>query len=279
MDVHWIALTLLRKVGAKTISALIEEFGTAQAIIQADTEALLQVRGIGQKTAGAIIEIDLPHITQQIQKWQTNGVMIYPSNAEGYPIALKKLDDAPPTLFVRGRWPLPAKAVAIVGTRQPSNDARDIAFKLGKCLAEQGWIIVSGLAHGIDSAAHEGALSVADGRTIAVLGSGVLNIYPEKNKALAQRILQNGAIISENHPYAPPNAPRLVSRNRIISGLCQHIIVVETSSDGGAMYAAKAALTQGRTLHAVELPASGNQELLRNQAKYINPDIDTFTLD
>ncbi|MDQ7036773.1 MAG: DNA-processing protein DprA [Anaerolineae bacterium] len=152
-------------------------------------------------------------------------------------------------------------------------------FNLGKCLAEQGWAIVSGLAHGIDTAAHEGALRVPDSRTIAVLGSGVLNIYPEKNIALAQHILQQGAIVGENHPDAIPNAPRLVSRNRIISGLCQHVIVVETSINGGAMYAARAATAQGRTLHAVRLAESGNRELLKNQAKYINPDLANVTLD
>jgi DNA processing protein len=279
VDVHWLALSLLHKVGKKTLSALMETFGDAESVLQADMKALLQVRGVGLKTAEAIRAVDLNVIRSEIEQWQAKGVSIYPAYATDYPSALQPLDDAPPTLFVRGILNPQAKAVAIVGTRSPSDEARNIAFELGKCLAEQGWTIVSGLAHGIDTAAHEGALSVADGRTVAVLGGGVLNIYPVENESLAQRILEQGALVGENHPDATPNAARLVSRNRIISGLCQHVIVVETGIDGGAMYAARFATTQGRIVHAVGLPVSGNLELLKNNARYINPYSLVFTLD
>jgi DNA processing protein len=104
-------------------------------------------------------------------------------------------------------------------------------------------------------------------------------VYPQQNQALAKRIMQRGALIGENHPDATPNAPRLVSRNRIISGLCQHVIVVETEIDGGAMYAARTAIAQGRKLHVVGLPASGNLQLLKEKARYIAPDLQILTLD
>ena len=279
VDVHWLALSLLPKVGKKTLSALIETFGDAEAVLQADTKALLQVRGVGQKTAEAIRAVDLTLIRNELDQWQAKGVQVYPAYAADYPPALQSLDDAPPTLFVRGTLQPQAKAAAIVGTRSPSDEARKIAFELGQCLAEQGWTIVSGLAHGIDTAAHEGALSVADGRTVAVLGGGVLNVYPAENETLANRIVKQGALVGENHPDATPNTARLVSRNRIISGLCQHVIVVETEIDGGAMYAARFATTQGRTVHAVGLPVSGNLELLKNHARYIRPTLLAFTLD
>jgi DNA processing protein len=278
LDSHWVALSLLRNVGIKTISALIETFGSAEAALQADSSALLKVRGIGKVTAAAIREIDLADVQRQLTLWHEQGITIRTAHTPDYPQALQALDDAPATLFIRGTLHPDSKAVAIVGTRNPNDDARNIAFKLGKMLAEQGWTIVSGLATGIDTAAHEGALSVG-GHTIAVLGGGVLNIYPEENLALANRILESGALVGENHPDATPNPPRLVSRNRIISGLCQQVIVVQTGIDGGAMYAAKSAIAQGRTLHAVGLPASGNLELLKNNARFIAPDLQHFALE
>jgi DNA processing protein len=125
---------------------------------------------------------------------------------------------------------------------------------------------------------HEGALEIEQGRTIAVLGSGVLNIYPPENQTLAQQILERGLILGENHPYASPKASLLVSRNRIITGLCQHVIVVETSNEGGAMHAVKAAMSQGRAVHTFDFPASGNHALLKNGAKCHSADLAQFQL-
>lgn len=279
MDVHWIALSLLPNVGGKTLQALIAHFGSTEAVLQADKQALVQVRGVGPKIAEAICAIDLAAVEEQIQQWSQQAVSLSLAAHPDYPAALKTVDDAPPTLFVRGIVQPQARAIAIVGTRSPGSEAQNIAFRLGKTLAEQGWIIVSGLALGIDSAAHQGALETTNGQTIAVLGSGVLNIYPEQNQALAEQIVQRGALLGENHPAATATAPRLVARNRIITGLCQHLIVVETEADGGAMYAARFALAQGRTLHAVGLPAGGNLQLLKERANYIAPDLQNLRLD
>ena len=186
---------------------------------------------------------------------------------------LRDLDDAPPTLFWRGclapaAW---AKTVAIVGTRAPSQAARFIALRLAMQLARAGITVISGLALGIDTAAHSGALSAA-GVTFAVLGSGLLNVYPPTNQELAARILQTGALVSELHPCWGANAQRLVSRNRIISGLSRALIVVESDVQGGAMYAARFAREQGRPVYTFDLPASGNQALIRGGARVLDRD-------
>lgn len=279
LDSAWVALSLLRHVGSKTLHALTEHFGSTEAILHASADELQAVRGVGKKIAESITSIDRPALERKIQAWQASGVMMLPTDAAQYPQPLHKLEDAPATLFIRGEnfshpW---RPAAAIIGTRTPSPEARKTAFELGATLAAQGWIVVSGLALGVDAAAHKGALS-ANGLTVAVLGGGVLNVYPRQNHELAQNIMHSGALLSENAPDADASPPRLVSRNRIISGLCQHVIVVETSSSGGAMYAAKSALAQGRTLHAVGYPASGNLQLLKQGAHYIAPDGSDFSL-
>jgi DNA processing protein len=186
---------------------------------------------------------------------------------------LYALDDAPPTLFVRGHWePLSDKTVAIVGTREPSPAAEQVAKELSMELAERGYTIVSGLAVGIDAAAHHGALAVA-GHTLAVLGSGVLNVYPPQHQDLAEAIQLRGALLSEVQPFAETNASALVARNRIITGLSQQVIVVETATDGGAMHAARFAGLQRRRLYTLDLPASGNRALLANGATGIRLDL------
>jgi DNA processing protein len=147
----------------------------------------------------------------------------------------------------------------------PSLQARIAANRLAAHFTREGYTIVSGLALGIDTLAHQATLSHS-GTTLAVLGSGVLNVYPPENAKLADQISKNGALLCEVHPDAPVSTPGLVARNRIITGLCERVIVVETEVDGGAMHAARFALLQGRQVYAVESPASGNKALLANGA-------------
>ncbi len=279
-DSAWVALSLLQHVGGKTLRALVAHFGSADRVLQADRPALQAVRGVGEKIAAAIQQIDLDRTRREMDVWRAQQITIAPRYTRLYPDILRTLDDEPPTVFYRGALALAQieRAVAIVGTRQPSPDARKIAFRLAALLAQAGYVVVSGLAMGIDTAAHYGALSVRSGQTVAVLGSGVLNVYPLQNHTLGARILKRGALLSENHPDATPNAPRLVSRNRIISGLCQHAVIVESAIDGGAMYTATACIDQGRTLHAVDLPAAGNQMLLQQGAHVISSDLQKRSL-
>jgi len=272
VDPGWVSLSIQRHIGGKTLKALLAHFGSVQAILQADAAALRRVRGVGPRIAASITHIDPNAIERALADWLARDVRVIPSPCQDFPAPLKQLDDPPPTLFVRGGWSQRwwDSAVAIVGTRQPSPQARTQAMQIGAELAGQGYTVVSGLALGVDSAAHAGAL--ATGRTVAVLGNGVLNPYPAENRPLAATIMHQGALICECAPDAEANAPRLVSRNRIISGLVGALIVIETAVDGGAMYAARAALSLGRPVYAVDRPASGNRALIADGAIPLAPD-------
>ncbi len=273
-DDRWIALSLSPHIGAKTLASLLRHFDNdLSALLAAPHGDLLRVPGVGPAIASHIKAIDLGRVARQKAAWRAGGIAFLARNGCGYPAALRDLDEAPPLLFARGklsvdRW---AKAIAIVGTRQPSKRARFLTLELAAKLAREGWVIVSGLALGLDSAAHCGALAVG-GATIAVLGSGVLNVYPRSNRELAGRIQAGGAILSALNPHWGANAQRLVARNRIISGLSQAVILAESQLDGGAMYTARFAREQGRPVYAFDLPASGNQALLEGGALAITGD-------
>lgn len=270
----WIALGLTPHLGGKKLAALLNTFGQdPDAVLAANSTELQRVPGIGPKIAASIRAIDLTAIQQAIPRWLDAGVTVLLPNMPNFPESLRTLSDAPALLFVRGLWPLaPGRMGAIVGTRQPAEKSRLLAQRWGAELAEHGWCVVSGLAHGIDTAAHYGALAVPSGQTLAVLGGGVLNIYPSENRSLAEAILRRGAILSETHPFLSPSPSALVARNRLISGLSDILIVVETSIDGGAMYAARRAFEQGRTVFVLDSPASGNRALLAEGAMPLAPD-------
>lgn len=263
-----IALSLSPHIGAVTLDNLLSHFDQDPvAVFAAPRAELLQVRGVGPAIARDIKAIDLPRIVQEIAAWRAHGIAILSTQDRDYPLLLRELEGAPPILFARGQlfdesW---TKTIAIVGTRHPTKEARFMTLQLAAKLARHEYTVVSGLALGIDAAAHTGALA-GPGPTIAVLGSGILNIYPEANKTLAARILGRGALLGELHPLWSANAQRLVARNRIISGLSQAVILVESQIDGGAMYTARFAGEQGRPVYTFDLPASGNQALIQRGA-------------
>lgn len=265
MDTAWIALSLLKHVGGKTLNALMTYFeADTRAILKADTKTLRQVSGVGAKIAEAIQNINLTRTEYDIERWQKQGIRILTLHDSAYPIMLKALEDAPPTLFIRGNWQhsrQPLRPVAIVGTRSPSPDSMQITRYWAATYARDGNTIVSGLAFGVDALAHETAVS-CDGIAIAVLGSGVLNIYPSENLKLAEQIMERGALACEVSPDAPVSTPGLVARNRIITGLANRVLIIETKIDGGAMHAARFAELQHKPLYAVKNNASGNQWLV-----------------
>ncbi len=275
--VQWVGLSLSRHIGAKTLFKLLEHFDKdLDAIFDADEEDLMQVEGIGEKIARDITLINLEQLAEDIPQWERQGVGIITMFDDLYPEPLKSIPDFPPTLFVRGQWynDLWAQTMAIVGTRRPSQPAKFLTMQLAAKLAREGFTIVSGLALGIDAAAHTGAIQAqGGGTTIAVLGSGVLNVYPPQNKRISMLTRQSGALISEIHPNLQTNVQRLVSRNRIISGMSQGVIVIESDKDGGAMHAAKRAQEQGRRVYTLDLPASGNQQLIEDGAIIIPRDL------
>jgi DNA processing protein len=281
VDVAWVALSLTERVGGKTLRALMHHFHhDAYAVLVASMDDLQVVPGIGPRIAQSIREIDLVQVEQSIPRWAQLGVRVITFHDPDYPPRLRQLDDAPPTLFVRGDWRIfQGKSVAVVGRRQPSDEARKLAQNLSSYLVERGYMIVSGLAYGIDAAAHMGALAVPEGYTVGVLGSGVLNIYPSDHQALAQTVLRRGLLISELHPERGVSASHLVARNRIISGLSDSVIVVETEADGGAMYAARFASAQGRPVYVVDYPVSGNRALIEAGAGVIRPDLRELPFD
>ncbi len=263
-----IALSLSPHIGAVTLDNLLSHFDQDPAAVFAAPRAeLLKVRGVGPAIARDIKAIDLQRIAQEIAAWRARGVAILSTEDRDYPPLLRGLEGAPPILFVSGRLfdELWTKTIAIVGTRHPTKEARFITLQLAAKLARHDYSVVSGLALGIDAAAHTGALA-GPGRTIAVLGSGILNIYPEANRQLAERVQECGALLGQLHPLWSANAQRLVARNRIISGLSQAVILVESHVDGGAMYTARFAGEQGRPVYTFDLPASGNQALIQRGA-------------
>ena len=269
-----IALSLSPNIGSATLSNLLQHFDhDLDTALAAPPHELMRVRGIGEKIASEIGAIDLDRLAAEVEAWRDDGINILMRGDADYPAPLNAADDGPLAFFCSRVLPAEiwSNAVAIVGTRSPSNEARYITLGLAMQLARAGFAVVSGLALGIDTAAHTGALS-ANGFTIAVLGSGLLRIYPEANRTLAERIGAGGALISETHPCWGANAQRLVSRNRIISGLSQALIVVESDIEGGAMYAARFAGEQGRTVCTFDLPASGNQRLIAEGAVVLRRD-------
>jgi DNA processing protein len=275
IDSAWVALSLTERVGGKTLRALMAHFNhDPRAILAADEASLRKVPGIGAKMAERIRSINIAEVERAIPRWQQAGVQIILRDDRDYPPQLRVLDDYPPTLFIRGNWQSTGrKRVAVVGTRDPSPAARVIASRLGIELAESGCTVVSGLALGIDALAHTGALTVPNTYLLAVLGCGVLTIYPPEHRGLAEAIMRRGAVLGEVHPYAAPNASNLVARNRIITGLSDAIIVVETAVDGGAMHAARFANAQGRPIYTFDSAASGNRSLLENGAIPLRADL------
>lgn len=193
---------------------------------------------------------------------------------EGYPTNLKYIYDPPPALYIKGNIiPQDNIAIAIVGSRQASyyglKNAQELAFEL----AAKGITIISGLARGVDSAAHRGALK-AGGRTIAVLGSGLNMIYPVENKGLAEEISQNGAVISEFSQDTPPHRQNFPRRNRIISGLSLGVLVVEAAKRSGALITVGFALEQGREVFALpgkidSFTSQGTHDLIKQGAKLV----------
>ncbi len=276
IDLRWLALSLSPHLGASAMENLLRYFQQDLAAIFAASPAQLQrVPGIGPRIAADIAAIDLPRLQRELSSWQAAGLRLLARDGAGYPARLAATRGAPPLLFARGmlesaRW---ERAVAIVGTRQPTRQARYLTLQLAMKLARAGCAVISGLALGVDTAAHRSALT-AGGSSIAVLGSGLCNIYPESNRALARQICASGALVSETHPRWGVNSQRLVARNRIISGLARAVLVIESAQDGGAMHTARFAAEQGRPLYTYDLPASGNQALLRAGARKLPIDGD-----
>ncbi len=270
---HWVALTTQAGVGGKSITRLLRHFGSLEAVLTAAPDEIQQVRHIGPKIAAALARIDLPAAEAEVARFAAQGVQTVTWEDRDYPANLLLSEHAPPVLFVRGALDPAADphAVAVVGTRTPTRDSAALAQRIAHELVARGWTIVSGLALGVDTAAHRGALE-AGGRTLAVLGCGVSAVYPRQNVALAGEIEHCGAVLCEVHPEAQVSKQALIARNRITSGLSRAVIVVQSGEDGGSMVTAHRARAQHREVFAVTGGGSGCEALLKSGAVALDPD-------
>ena len=272
---YWIALRLIAGIGNVTCKNLLARFGFPEQVFHAGSEALGQVEGMGPQTVEAIRQFrHSDAIDREIERIEAAGVQVLTIASPGYPENLRNIYDPPPFLYVRGGMaPQDRNAVAIVGSRSSSDYGRRAAQDISRELAAAGITVVSGLARGIDSAAHAAALAV-QGRTLAVLGCGVDTVYPPENKKLYDRIAENGAIVSEYSLGTKPNAYNFPARNRIISGLALGVLVVEAGMKSGSLITARMALEQGRDEFAVpgsiySFKTKGTHSLLRTGAKLV----------
>lgn len=271
-----IVLSLIPGIGSQRLRALVNHFRGTTAILGANAPELCRVEGIDRKTAAAVAGFlrspSLHNAGQQagnqLSRLNKAGGRIITCWDSEYPAGLKAIYDPPPFLFVRGSLVKDdERSVAIVGTRKPTGYGSAAAERFATGLAETGITVISGLARGIDTVAHAATLR-AGGRTVAVIGSGVDRIYPSENIPLAERILLQGAVLSEFEMGAKPDAVNFPRRNRIISGISLGTVVVETGIEGGAMITAAMALDQNREVFAIPAPVSpgsrsGTNHLIR----------------
>jgi DNA processing protein len=240
----------------------------------AESRQTLTNLGLKTRVIDAIKQPDWGSIDQDLA-WlaQTNNHVLT-LHDPAYPAQLKEISDPPPLLFVRGRPDILAlPQLAMVGSRNPSQLGKETAREFAKALSRAGFVITSGLALGIDAASHEGAL-LAQGYTIAVAGTGLDRIYPASHKELATQIVNTGAIVSEFPPGTTAKANHFPRRNRIISGLCQGLLVVEAAKQSGSLITARMALEQNREVFAIPGSihnplARGCNALIREGAKLV----------
>jgi len=247
-----IGLSLVSGIGPQRLRALLAAFDTPSEVFRASRSALTTVDGVGDQTAEAILTFDDRAAVEQemARAADLDATLISPWD-ERFPDRLREIYDPPGFLWMRGTLPrVERPMVTVVGTRRCTDYGRAQAHHFAAELVRRGFTVVSGLAYGIDAAAHKGALD-AGGRTIAVLGSGVGRIYPQKHTGLATRIADNGAVLSEYGLDAEPDASNFPERNRILSGLALGTLVVESYAEGGSLITARLAVEQNREVFAV----------------------------
>jgi DNA processing protein len=272
----WLKLIRADGIGPTLFKRLLDFFGGVERIFTASVAELIKVEGIGNKTAESIVRTrDAFDVDSELALADKLGVWVIHLQDDRYPPALKAIYDPPPVLYIKGTLTRSDNlAMAIVGSRRCSHYGTEQANRFSHLLASAGFTIVSGLARGIDSAAHRGALATK-GRTIAVQGCGLSNIFPPENKKLFEQITENGAVISELPLTYEPLAENFPGRNRIIAGLSMGVLVVEATYRSGALISAQAAMENNREVMAVpgriDSPCSlGCHKLLKQGARLID---------
>ena len=266
-------LSLLPDIGYVRLKQILSYFSTPRDAWEGLKKGGFSIKGIGPKIAqgieSAIFQID---IDKEFENIYRKGIKIITIFSDEYPILLKEIHDPPIVLYIKGSLPL-RNYISVVGTRKPSKYGMHMAEKLSGELAERGATVVSGMARGIDTYAHIGALK-GNGMTIAVLGSGVDVIYPYENKGLYQKIISSGAVVSEYPPGTRPRKEYFPRRNRIIAGLSLGTLVVEAPEKSGALITASFALSAGREVFAIPGRSDfgrfkGTNKLIKDGAKLV----------
>ena len=265
-----LALMKVAGVGPKRFDVLCAHFGSAQAVLARSLRQLVEA-GVPEKLSLAISRASYEDARLTLKWCDSNGIKIWCRGESNYPEPLRHIADPPPVLFGAGAARLDERpCIAIVGARRASGHGVQFAKQLGADLASAGFDVVSGLAYGIDAAAHEGALQV-NGSTLAVMGTGIDCVYPGAHKGLSRAIRESGLLLSEYLPGTPPHASHFPRRNRIVSGLSVAVIVVQAGARSGSLITARLGLEQGRVVGAVPgtpgvSHSAGTNELLRQGA-------------
>jgi DNA processing protein len=272
----YLVLNLLPDIGPIRVRRLLDHFDSPENILAANRNELARVEGIGVEMANRLVDWeDLIDLEEERRRMKEHEVRAVTWDCDEYPASLREIYDPPFLLYIRGRLvSRDAFAIGVVGSRRTTHYGTSCAKKLGFQLACAGFTIISGLARGIDTVAHEAALATPQGRTVAVLGSGVGNVYPPENRELAERITERGAVISEFPVLYVPDRQSFPLRNRIVSGMSQGLLVVEAPGRSGSLITANQALEQGRSVFAVPGPIDrptslGCNRLIQSGAKLV----------
>ncbi len=270
----WLGLKSIPGIGNILFKRLLERFSSPSLVLEASVEELTKIDGISRRLAESVINY---RISDTIRNEMANaigeGIDIVTFSDDNYPPLLRHIPDPPPFLYVFGQLFPEKNNLAVVGSRNPTSYGISGARQISKDLAAMGFTIISGMARGIDTAAHEGAL-MGNGRTIAVLGSGLLCIYPPENKSLFYRIAEQGAVISEFPLNAKPEPHHFPVRNRIISGMSLGTVVVEAAKKSGSLITARLSAEQNREVFAIpgsirSFKSAGTHCLIKQGAKLV----------
>ena len=275
--IYWVWFSLVQ-LGSIKKQKLLSIFGTPEKIYNATEKELLSIKGLGVKSVSEILDISIrKKLEKHLGYLENNDISIITIQDKEYSYMLRQIYDYPISLYVRGNVELlKSKSISIVGCREPSKYGINCAKYFGFNLANNGICIVSGLARGIDSYAHIGAITAKNGKTIAVLGNGLDTMYPKENMKLAKKILDlGGAIISEYPLGMPPNRANFPGRNRIVSGLSTGVLVIEAKEKSGTLITVDFALEQGRDVYVVpgninSINSVGTNKLIKEGAILVN---------
>lgn len=273
---YWLALSLVKGLGYRHLLRLVEAFGSPKAAWEAPPSLLDEIEASATLKDGLLSARRKLDLDQEMARVQAAQAYLLTFDDPQYPTNLKTIDAPPPVLYVRGELRSEDElAITVVGTRSASSYGREATFRLARELAIHGVTVVSGLAYGVDSAAHHGALA-GSGRTIAVFGCGIDRVYPTGNAALAEEILDKraGAWITEFPIGTPPSGSNFPRRNRTMAGLARAVLVTEAPEGSGALLTADAALEQGRDVFALpsnilNRSGAGTNHLIQDGARLI----------